>query len=383
MQIAGTKLLNDSTISFDVFLKSTDSSFQLTSYQCILCLNNNNPVYQFSYLEGSSQLNNMIPQIGVGVINLDGEIKLTFASLPGNEVITTNELKIGSFVMKTHIDSKLSMPIINWCFNEKISTILTGKSFQDITNDKDHSSLNNGQILVQKIVASSTDSSASTDFLTDGKMKSEVDINSNWKTDRMPAYLIFDLGNEINISRTRFSFNNWDKGRIYQYSIYTSDDNNSWNEVVSNVSSSAEEWTVNNFSNQNARYIKLLIISNNQNEWATLWEIQIFGTNEITDVNDKDNVKIDKPHEFALSQNYPNPFNPTTKINFVLAEPGRVNLEVYNILGEKVSTLVDQDMGAGSHEANFNATNLASGIYIYRLNVQNKFIDTKKMILMK
>ncbi|MEJ2618023.1 MAG: T9SS type A sorting domain-containing protein, partial [Ignavibacteriaceae bacterium] len=64
-------------------------------------------------------------------------------------------------------------------------------------------------------------------------------------------------------------------------------------------------------------------------------------------------------------------------------EAGKVDLEVYNILGEKVSTLVNQEMSTGIHEVNFKASNLASGIYIYRINVNNRFIDTKKMILMK
>ncbi|MFZ0454252.1 MAG: T9SS type A sorting domain-containing protein, partial [Ignavibacteriaceae bacterium] len=142
------------------------------------------------------------------------------------------------------------------------------------------------------------------------------------------------------------------------------------------------EWTINNFSNQNARYVKLFIIGNNENEWATLWEAQIYGS--ITDyVTTNVDEKQTIPVKYSLSQNYPNPFNPNTKINFTLAEAGKVSLEVYNILGEKVSTLLNEEISAGQHEVNFNASNLASGVYIYRLNVNNKFTDTKKMILMK
>ncbi len=380
MQVTGTKILNDSTISFEVYLKSTDTSFQMTSYQCILCLNNNSPIYKFSYVEGSSELNNLTPSIGVGVIDTDGEAKMTFASLPGTETITTKELKVGDFILKTHIDSAITTPEISWCFDGKISTILTGNNFDDITNNKEHFTFGNNQLIVLKITASST-TQGSTEYLTDGKGLLNSEWNEAW-TSTTPSYLIFDLGSEQEISSTRFEFNNWNKGRIFQYSIYTSNDTINWKELISDASSDTTEWTVNNFNNQYARYVKLLITGNNQNEYATLWEAQIYGLTSnysATGVVEKQKV----PAEYSLSQNYPNPFNPSTKINFTLGEAGKVSLEVYNILGEKVSTLINGDISAGQHEVNFNAANLASGIYIYRINVNNKFADTKKMILMK
>jgi hypothetical protein len=86
--------------------------------------------------------------------------------------------------------------------------------------------------------------------------------------------------------------------------------------------------------------------------------------------------------EFRLSQNYPNPFNPTTKITFSLKKAGKTTLVVYNMLGEKVSTLVDEKLSQGNYEVDFNASALPSGMYFYQLN-SSEFSSLKKMLLMK
>nr|MBN2278200.1 T9SS type A sorting domain-containing protein [candidate division Zixibacteria bacterium] len=88
------------------------------------------------------------------------------------------------------------------------------------------------------------------------------------------------------------------------------------------------------------------------------------------------------PEEFALSQNYPNPFNPTTTIQFSLPSAGNVNLEVYNVLGQRVATLVDEALEAGVHTVRWDASNQSSGIYLYRIKA-SEFVETKKMMLIK
>jgi choice-of-anchor A domain-containing protein/uncharacterized repeat protein (TIGR01451 family) len=88
------------------------------------------------------------------------------------------------------------------------------------------------------------------------------------------------------------------------------------------------------------------------------------------------------PNEFNLLQNYPNPFNPATTISFSLAKNGFVNLSVFNMIGEKVATLVNKEYQTGNYTVEFNANNLPTGIYLYRLSAGN-FVSTKKMILMK
>ncbi|MBI3124066.1 MAG: T9SS type A sorting domain-containing protein [Ignavibacteriales bacterium] len=91
---------------------------------------------------------------------------------------------------------------------------------------------------------------------------------------------------------------------------------------------------------------------------------------------------IELPTTYSLAQNYPNPFNPTTKINFTLPVSGKVVLEIFDITGKSVATLVDAEMQSGIHSVEFNAVGLSSGIYLYRIKA-NQFIATRKFVLMK
>jgi len=88
------------------------------------------------------------------------------------------------------------------------------------------------------------------------------------------------------------------------------------------------------------------------------------------------------PAEFALDQNYPNPFNPSTTINFNLSRNDRVTINIYNVLGRKIRTLVNGNFTAGQHSVEFNAQNLASGTYFYELKANNTHL-VKKMNLVK
>lgn len=88
------------------------------------------------------------------------------------------------------------------------------------------------------------------------------------------------------------------------------------------------------------------------------------------------------PKTYSLSQNYPNPFNPVTKINFEIPKQGFVNLQVYDILGREVKTLINEIKTAGRYSVDFNASEFASGVYFYKL-VSNDFTDIKRMMLIK
>jgi hypothetical protein len=100
--------------------------------------------------------------------------------------------------------------------------------------------------------------------------------------------------------------------------------------------------------------------------------------NQVTGIRDGKN----SPVSFALEQNYPNPFNPTTNINFSLPKATNVELSIYNILGQKVMTLISGAMSSGVHSVQFNASHFASGVYIYRLEAGDVKIN-KKMVLLK
>jgi hypothetical protein len=88
------------------------------------------------------------------------------------------------------------------------------------------------------------------------------------------------------------------------------------------------------------------------------------------------------PVKYSLDQNFPNPFNPVTTIKFSIANSGVVTLKVFDILGREVATLLNEEKPAGNYEVEFNASELASGIYFYKLQSGN-YVETKKMILMK
>lgn len=94
------------------------------------------------------------------------------------------------------------------------------------------------------------------------------------------------------------------------------------------------------------------------------------------------NVDLDIPKIYALAQNFPNPFNPTTTINYQIKEDGLVTLKLYDILGEEITTLVNEAKTTGRYTYTFDGSDLPSGVYIYQLKV-NDFVSSKKLILLK
>ncbi len=100
------------------------------------------------------------------------------------------------------------------------------------------------------------------------------------------------------------------------------------------------------------------------------------------DISTVTSVDDEIEYEFALEQNYPNPFNPSTTIKFALPKAGNVVLKVYNMLGEEVAALINNEMPAGGHEVNFDACKLSSGMYIYKLT-SGTYSELKKLMLLK
>jgi len=98
--------------------------------------------------------------------------------------------------------------------------------------------------------------------------------------------------------------------------------------------------------------------------------------------SDEVNADVTAPVQFELSQNYPNPFNPGTTIKFSIPQSSNVTLKIFNTLGQEVSTVLNQNMEAGIHTIDFNASELNSGVYFYRLDA-GQFSEVKKMTLIK
>ncbi len=113
--------------------------------------------------------------------------------------------------------------------------------------------------------------------------------------------------------------------------------------------------------------------------WANdvyLWVI------EIDAVSDVENELIGNPNDFALAQNYPNPFNPATKIKYRVPAEEFVSLKVFDLLGREVASLVEDVKSAGTYEVSFNAAELSTGVYFYKLTA-GSFTETKKMMVVK
>ena len=126
-------------------------------------------------------------------------------------------------------------------------------------------------------------------------------------------------------------------------------------------------------------YYKITAIDNGNNESNYSNEEWIEARIEKI-INGEENIATIK--EYALNSNYPNPFNPTTQISYQIPENGFINLIVYNALGQQVAELVNQHQSIGKYSVKFNASNLPSGVYIYRLHA-GEFSSTEKMILTK
>ncbi|MFO7444887.1 MAG: T9SS type A sorting domain-containing protein [Ignavibacteriaceae bacterium] len=114
-----------------------------------------------------------------------------------------------------------------------------------------------------------------------------------------------------------------------------------------------------------------------RNQWG------VTGDHELVDVvTGVTEIPSGIPAVYNLDQNYPNPFNPTTNIRFSVPEAGVVTLKIFNLLGQEVATLLNEQMNAGTFDVDFNAANLTSGVYFYTISAGN-YTATKKMLLMK
>ncbi len=288
MSLSNWELTNQNTYEFDIFIKSRNADFNLTSYQCAFGFNQNiinSGTLAFAYISGSSQFTEILPEIGIGVNNTDGSYELTFASMPGIELISSTDRKVGRFRLTNTAAFSTGDPSFKWNFSGNVSTILTGTNFTNITVPANHVDGALSMMQVATVWASATtDVNTSPEGTIDGLGYYSGNTNSRWAASPMPQWITWNLGQTTNISQTKVSFYNFHTGRIYVYSILVSTDTVNWTTVVNNASSVAEEWTVNQFVPIQGRYVRLICHSNSDNDWANVWEVEIWGSDQTTDV---------------------------------------------------------------------------------------------------
>ena len=159
------------------------------------------------------------------------------------------------------------------------------------------------------------------------------------------------------------------------------DDLGNGNYVV--YSGSENSVTLTNLSPNANYYLRLFEFNKNSTTGGNA--LYLLANSEIDSINLSTTAVLDDKFtvsQYSLSQNYPNPFNPSTKIQFRIAEFGLVNLKVFDVLGNEVATLVNEEKPAGTYEVDFDASKLTSGLYFYKLQAGG-FVQTKKMILLR
>ncbi len=349
MQIENETLTDDCVIEFEVVIKSTETDFNLTSYQCSFSFNNealNENNLKFEYIQGTSELTNP-PSSAIGNKSFSGTHHLTFASRAGTDVIPKEGKVIGKFRLENSEPILAVNPNLFWDFDQINNTILTDEQYRNIVNPDNHEDLY---------------FSLSMNVVTLDAMKEGNSIKLNWETTSNFNYDGFEIERAENNGGEL----------VWKVIDYVSADLNNLNPTY--------EYT-DQYLNDGSYFYRIREIDLIGSTIAYSQRVKI-------DLNVVTGIDETMPREFALSQNYPNPFNPSTKIKYSVPNESNVKLTIYNILGEQVAVLVNEIKEAGYFEIDFNASNLNSGMYIYTIEASalgsdSKFTDVKKMMLVK
>ena len=193
---------------------------------------------------------------------------------------------------------------------------------------------------------------------------SSNDGGENWSTDSLIQHTFFTIQDVILINGCK----GWVLGnKLGEHS----------GSVIINTEDCGATW-IDKLSRQNP-ILQAIFILDNYGAWAVGISGVTLSYRNVVGINDRTG---ETAQEFLLIQNYPNPFNPKTNISYSLPVSGDVSLIIYNLSGEEVTRLVDGQMPSGTYTTTWNASNVASGIYFYRLSSGDRTV-TKKMLLLK
>jgi hypothetical protein len=191
-----------------------------------------------------------------------------------------------------------------------------------------------------------------------------------------------DLGTAYTVSGTEVM---WEMAGIqYGYRIDVSPNNVAWALAVDKTNdSSIDQTRTDLFTAKTARYIRITVTSLDPAAWASFWDFKVFVMSTEAGVHG-DNLL---PNDTRLDQNYPNPFNPLTTVMYALRKEAKVSIAIYNLLGQRVKTLIDSDQEAGYKSIAWNGTNddganVCSGVYFCRMSA-DAYVSTKKLLLLK
>ncbi len=344
--------VDDKTFEFDVdIVANSGGSFTLDSYQGALSFNKditNGGKLSFSYIDGTSELKNL-PNVGVQVTNADAIMELAFASSAGSDVISTTELKIGRFsIQNSKSFGNVSLNLA-WNFDGSVNTIFVEK--------------------VEALTASSTDITDQINFVNlDYNTPLPVELTTfNGSLNGKDVQLDWATATELN----NFGF------EIQRTVVSDKANDEKWEKIGfvegQGTSNSPKSYS---FTDKN--------VSQKGKVAYRLKQLDSDGSFKYSDKVELDLV----PVKYELGQNYPNPFNPSTQIKYSLPFESNVKITIYNMIGEVVTQLVNKVEGAGSYSLTFNASNIASGAYIYAIEANavdgsKSFKSVKKMMLMK
>ena len=226
-------------------------------------------------------------------------------------------------------------------------------------------------------------------YITPGKCR-DLDVSdgisyiANW--DYGLGIVNNDLLNPIPVELVSFSVEQ--TGNEVQLSWITATEINNQGFEIEKKSANDDDWAKLGFMEGNGTTTEMHYYSFSDNISSVIFkdvvsyrlkQIDFDGSYEYSKVIE---VKVNQPEKYSLEQNYPNPFNPSTKIKFSISKAGHTSLEVYNILGDEVATLVNEEKPAGLYEVEFNGENLSSGTYYYRFR-SGTYFEVRKMILLK
>jgi len=199
-----------------------------------------------------------------------------------------------------------------------------------------------------------------------------------FNADLTPPDVPTNLNALINVNSIILSWSPCEAEDLHSYNIYRSAHNDTTlAEYLNSLESDVNVFTDSTLLDSGTYYywITALDLMGNESIFSEVDSVHF------TIVGIKDNLES-IPSEFALFQNHPNPFNPTTIINYQIPMTSNVELSIYNLLGQKVATLVNKKQQAGSYQVEWDASNFSTGVYLYRLSAE-EFTATRKLILMK